>query len=92
MRAASSSVSVASVNCPGLSITTAPVVVVSYTDDPEIAKKFAGAGLQIAAGIPLQCDEPDDFLTFRLGLFGLDTLDNVDRTVETLEKTLNEIL
>ena len=71
---------------------TAPGVVVSYTDDPEIAKKFAGAGLQIAAGIPLQCDEPDDFLTFRLGLFGLDKLDNVDRTVETLEKTLNEIL
>ena len=70
----------------------APGVVVSYTDDPDLPKKFAGAGLQIAAGVPLQCDEPDDFQTFRLGLFGLDKLKNVDRTVETLEKALDEIL
>ena len=70
----------------------APGVIVSYTDDADIAKKFAGAGLQIAAGVPLQCDEPDDFQTFRLGLFGLDKLQNVDRTVESLEKALNEIL
>ena len=54
----------------------APGVVVSYTDDPEIqnGKKFAARGLQIAAGVPLQCDEPEGFRTFRLGLFGLDKL------------------
>ena len=72
----------------------APGVVVCYTDDPEIANgsKFAGAGLQIAAGVPLMCDEPDDFRTFRLGLFGLDKLHNIDRTVTTLDKALREIL
>ena len=70
----------------------APGVVVSYTDDAGIAGKFSGAGLQIAAGVPLQCDEPDDFQTFRLGLFGLDKLQNVDRTVDMLEAALNKIL
>ena len=72
----------------------APGVVVSYTDDSGIktGKKFAAAGMQIAAGVPLRCDEPDDFQTFRMGLFGLDKLNNVDRTVANLERTLNEIL
>ena len=58
----------------------APGVVVSYTEDGAICsgKKFLDAGLQIAAGVPLQCDEPDDFKTFRIGLFGLDKLQNVD--------------
>lgn len=72
----------------------APGVVVCYTDDVDISNgsKFAEQGLQIAAGVPLQCDERDDFRTFRLGLFGLDKLHNVDRTVDTLEKALNEIL
>ncbi|MFH1020913.1 MAG: alanine--glyoxylate aminotransferase family protein, partial [Pseudomonadota bacterium] len=45
-----------------------------------------------AAGVPLQCDEPKDFKTFRLGLFGLDKLQNVDRTVETLGKALSQII
>ena len=72
----------------------APGVVVSYTDDSDIhtGKKFLQVGLQIAAGVPLQCDEPDDFRTFRIGLFGLDKLQNVDRTVAALEKALNKIL
>jgi hypothetical protein len=48
--------------------------------------------MQIAAGVPLQCDEPDDFRTFRLGLFGLDKLHNIDRTVVVLDKVLSEIL
>ena len=71
----------------------APGVVVSYTDDPAIKSgaKFAAAGLQIAAGVPLQCDEPDDFSTFRLGLFGLDKLHNVDRTVASLARALDSI-
>jgi len=72
----------------------APGVVVSYTDDAGIqdGKKFAEAGLQIAAGVPLRCDEPETFQTFRLGLFGLDKLHNVGRTVEFLDRGLNEIL
>ena len=72
----------------------APGVVVSYTDDPEIqnGKKFLNIGIQIAAGVPLQCDEPEDFQTFRIGLFGLDKLNNVDRTVSKLEEALNQIL
>ena len=72
----------------------APGVVVAYTDDPDIhnGKKFAELGIQIAAGVPLQCDEPEDYQTFRLGLFGLDKLRNVDRTVATLEKALDKIV
>ncbi len=71
----------------------APGVVVCYTDDPAVSNgsKFAAEGLQIAAGVPLQCDEPDDFQTFRLGLFGLDKLHNVERTVATLDKALERI-
>jgi len=68
----------------------APGVVVSYTDDAAMqsAAKFSAAGLQAAAGVPLQCDEPATFRTFRIGLFGLDKLGNVERTVNTLEKAL----
>ena len=71
----------------------APGVVVAYTDDPGIqnGKKFLDLGIQIAAGVPLQCNEPEDFQTFRLGLFGLDKLQNIERTVETLEKALAKI-
>ncbi|MBE9032443.1 alanine--glyoxylate aminotransferase family protein [filamentous cyanobacterium LEGE 11480] len=71
----------------------APGVVVSYTDNPEIktGKKFMVAGMQIAGGVPLKVGEPEDFQTFRLGLFGLDKLMNVDRTVEKLEAVLNQI-
>ena len=72
----------------------APGVVVSYTDDTGIqsSKKFLGQGLQTAAGVPLQCDEGADFQSFRIGLFGLDKLHNVDRTVAHLEKALSQIL
>jgi aspartate aminotransferase-like enzyme len=72
----------------------APGVVVSYTDDPEIqtGKKFLEQGLQIAAGVPLMCDEPEDFRTFRLGLFGLDKLYNIDRTVSHLSDALDQII
>lgn len=72
----------------------APGVVVSYTDDPGIKSgaKFAAAGVQIAGGVPLQCDEGDDFSTFRLGLFGLDKLHNVDRTVASLDAALDRVL
>ena len=72
----------------------APGVVVSYTDDTDIhnGKKFMAEGLQIAAGVPLQCDEPEGFQTFRIGLFGLDKLHNVDRTVSHLNDALEKIL
>ena len=70
------------------------MVVVSYTDDTDIqnGSKFAAVGLQTAAGVPLMCDESEDFRTFRVGLFGLDKLLNVDRTVETLEKALDSVI
>lgn len=71
----------------------APGVVVCYTSDDGLqsGKKFAAEGLQIAAGVPLQCDEPAGFKTFRLGLFGLDKLHNVERSVASLEKALSNI-
>jgi aspartate aminotransferase-like enzyme len=71
----------------------APGVVVSYTEDAGIqsSKKFLATGLQTAAGVPLQCDEPADFMTFRIGLFGLEKLHNADRTVEQLAAALNRI-
>ena len=72
----------------------APGVVVSYTDDPEVqsGRKFAAEGMQIAAGVPLQCDEPADFRTFRLGLFGLDKLYDVDGTMARLGRVLDKVL
>ena len=71
----------------------APGVVVSYTTDPDIqsSKKFLAEGLQTAAGVPLQCDEGPDFMTFRVGLFGLEKWHNVDRTVANLAGALDRI-
>jgi aspartate aminotransferase-like enzyme len=72
----------------------APGVVVSYTDDPAIqnGSKFMAEGMQIAAGVPLQCDEPADFRTFRLGLFGLDKLYDVQGTLARLIPVLDRVL
>ncbi|PKO60880.1 MAG: aminotransferase [Betaproteobacteria bacterium HGW-Betaproteobacteria-18] len=69
----------------------APGVVVSYTADADIqnSKKFLALGLQTAAGVPLQCDEPADFSTFRVGLFGLEKLHNADRSVAQLAAALD---
>ena len=66
-------------------------MVVSYTTDPDIqsGKKFINVGLQTAAGVPLQCDEGPEFRTFRIGLFGLEKLQNIDRTIKHLEHALN---
>ena len=71
----------------------APGVVVSYTDDADMqsGKKFRDQGVQIAAGVPLQCDEPPDFRSFRVGLFGLDKLQNIDRTVRYLDEALSRM-
>ncbi len=72
----------------------APGVVVSYTDDAGVqnGSKFAAFGMQIAAGVPLECDEPEDFRTFRLGLFGLDKLYDVEGTLGRLKSVVDEVL
>ena len=72
----------------------APTVVVSYTDDKDIQSgaKLAALGLQTAAGVPLQCDEPADFRTFRIGLFGLDKLRDIGGTVEHLDVAFSQLM
>ena len=72
----------------------APGVIVSYTNDKAIhnGSKFTNVGIQIAAGVPLQCDEGDDYQTFRLGLFGLDKLKDVDAAVKRFEDALNQVV
>jgi aspartate aminotransferase-like enzyme len=71
----------------------APGVVVSYTTDPDIqsSKKFLALGLQTASGVPLMCDEPADFMTFRVGLFGLEKLHNIPRSVAHLATALDQL-
>jgi aspartate aminotransferase-like enzyme len=80
-----------SVAAPGFQ---APCVIVGYTDrdDFQNTQAFARQGLQIAAGVPLACDEGPDFKTFRIGLFGLDKLKNPERTVATFERALDAAL
>jgi aspartate aminotransferase-like enzyme len=82
---------IASVAAPGFE---APGVVVSYTDraDWQSTAAFRALGLQVAAGVPLACDEGPDFKTFRIGLFGLDKWQNVDRTVATLRTAIDRLL
>jgi aspartate aminotransferase-like enzyme len=82
---------VRSVAAPGFA---APGVVVSYTADPEVqsGRAFLARGMQIAAGVPLQCDEGPEFKTFRLGLFGLDKLYDVPATVARLRAVVEEVL
>jgi aspartate aminotransferase-like enzyme len=72
----------------------APGVVVSYTSDPEVQSgaKFRAEGMQIAAGVPLQVGEGAEFRTFRLGLFGLDKLKDVDATVTRLGRAVEAVL
>lgn len=71
----------------------APSVVVVYTDDPELQSGagFAQVGIQVASGVPLQCGEPDSFSTFRIGLFGIDKLQDIDGTVERLRAGLDAL-
>ena len=71
----------------------APGVVVSYTTDPDIqsGRKFLAVGLQTAAGVPLMCDEPAEFRTFRIGLFGLEKLHNPERTVGNFARALDAL-
>ena len=91
VRALLAAAGIASVAAPGFE---APGVVVAYTERADWAntQAWAAQGLQIAAGVPLACDEPADFRTFRIGLFGLDKLKNVERTVATFERALDAML
>lgn len=77
-----------SVAAPGFE---APGVVVCYTDDAGIVAKFADAGIQVAGGVPLMCDEGDDYRAFRIGLFGLDKLHARERSLANLESALERI-
>ncbi|MCC0068859.1 MAG: alanine--glyoxylate aminotransferase family protein [Rhodobacteraceae bacterium] len=72
----------------------APGVVVSFTDDPDIqnGRKFLAKGIQIAAGVPLQVGEGEAYRSFRLGLFGLDKLYDVDGTVARVKRALDAAL
>ncbi len=71
-----------------------PTVVVSHTDraDFKNGSAFASVGLQIAAGVPLECGESAQFQTFRIGLFGMDKLMNIDRTVSHLDDALRKLV
>ncbi|MGM0982239.1 MAG: aminotransferase class V-fold PLP-dependent enzyme [Pseudomonadota bacterium] len=77
-----------SVAAPGFQ---APGVVVCYTEDEGIVGKFLTAGVQVAAGVPLMCDEGEDYRAFRIGLFGLDKLHHPERTLESLETALAKV-
>jgi aspartate aminotransferase-like enzyme len=81
---------VKSVAAPGFQ---APGVVVSYTRDPQVqsGRAFAAHGMQIAAGVPLACDEPADYMSFRLGLFGLDKWKDVDAAAQRLDHVLDAV-
>jgi aspartate aminotransferase-like enzyme len=70
-----------------------PSVVVVHTDVPELSSgaAFKAVGVQVAAGVPLRCDEPPGFATFRLGLFGLDKLADVEGTVSRLQAALERL-
>jgi aspartate aminotransferase-like enzyme len=78
-----------SVAAPGFE---APCVVVSYTQDADLVARFAKAGAQVAAGVPLMCGEPASYRAFRIGLFGLDKLADVDGTVTRLTKALAQAI
>jgi aspartate aminotransferase-like enzyme len=74
-----------SVAAPGFE---APCVVVSYASDANMMGRFAQAGAQVAGGVPLMCDEGEDYKAFRIGLFGLDKLHDIDGTLVRLESAL----
>ncbi|MCE8049923.1 alanine--glyoxylate aminotransferase family protein [Halomonas daqingensis] len=77
-----------SVSAPGFE---APGVVVCYSDDPGIVAKFAAAGVQVAGGVPLMCDEGENYQAFRIGLFGLDKLHETERSLANLEAALKQV-
>ncbi len=71
----------------------APGVAVFYTDNEELhsGRAFAAVGMQIAAGVPLEIGEPAGYKSFRIGLFGLDKLLDVDGAVHRFENALEQV-
>lgn len=82
-----------SVAAPGAQ---APGVCVYYspanTDNPVMMQQFKQQGLQIAMGVPWKIDEPEGLKTFRIGLFGLDKLGDIPRTLSLLENSLDVVM
>jgi alanine-glyoxylate transaminase/serine-glyoxylate transaminase/serine-pyruvate transaminase len=82
-----------SVAAPGYQ---APGVLVYHspegTDNPVMMNRFKEQGLQIAMGVPWKIDEPEGLKTFRIGLFGLDKLGNIPRTMKLMEDALDRVL
>lgn len=82
-----------SVAAPGFQ---APGVLVFYSpvgvENPAMMNKFKSQGLQIAMGVPWRIDEPEGLKTFRMGLFGLDKLGDIDKTVAVMEEALDHVL
>ena len=76
----------------GLTSVAAPGVVVVHTPLSDMVKRFMDEGLQVAAGVPFKCDEPEATQTFRVGLFGLDKITHVDETVEVFASALSKVL
>lgn len=72
----------------------APGVAVYFTDEPTLhnGSAFAAEGMQIAAGVPLQIGEPEGYQSFRIGLFGIDKLNDVDAAVSRFETVLNKVM
>jgi aspartate aminotransferase-like enzyme len=71
----------------------APGVVVCYTENDGLqnATRFRELGYQTAAGVPLQVGERADFKTFRIGLFGLDKLNDIAETIASLQQALEQL-
>lgn len=82
-----------SVAAPGFQ---APGVLVYYSPNgvanPTMMQAFQKFGLQIAMGVPWKIDEPANLKTFRIGLFGLDKLTNIEKTLATMEDALDHVL
>ena len=82
-----------SVAAPGFQ---APGVLVYHSpcasENPIMLNKFKEYGLQIAMGVPWRIDEPEVMKTFRVGLFGLDKMGDIEGTVSTLENAVDKVL
>jgi len=73
-----------------------PGVVVVYSPVTGMVGKIKSEGLQLAGGVPWKLEEETYGVdsaasTFRIGLFGLDKLANVDGTVERLMKAIDNV-
>jgi len=77
----------------------APGVIVVYTPARIIGinmfKEFMAEGIQVAGGVPWKIGEPNGLgpkRTFRIGLFGLDKIADVDSTIDCLFSGVSGIM